>query len=93
MSAQTASERLALALEAAEHRGDRVPCRRGDDAWLSDDLEDRREAARRCLACCVMALCDAAAREERPSWTVRAGVDWGDKAQRPKRATQTAGAA
>ena len=90
MSAQTAAERLREALADAEHRGDSVPCRRGDDAWLSEDLDDRREAARRCLGCCVMALCHAAAVEERPSWTVRAGVDWGDRAQRPKRTREGA---
>jgi len=87
----TASERLREALADAEHRGDTVPCRRGDDAWISEDLEDRREAARACTGCAVLSLCDAAARVERPSWTVRAGVDWGDRAQRPKRATTDAG--
>lgn len=45
MSAQTAAERLREALADAEHRGDSVPCRRGDDAWLSEDLDDRREAS------------------------------------------------
>lgn len=92
MTAQTAHERLSEALADAEHRGDRVPCT-GDPAWISEDLEDRREAARRCTSCAVMALCHAAAVEERPTWTVRAGIDWGDRAQRPKRATQNVGAA
>ncbi len=79
----TAAERLSEALADAEHRGDRVPCT-GDDGWISEDLEDRREAARRCAPCPVSALCHAAALEERPTWTVRAGVDWGDKAERRK---------
>lgn len=92
MTAQTASERLREALADAEHRGDSVPCA-GRDEWISEDHAERVEAARACTGCAVLSLCDAAAREERPSWTVRAGIDWGDRAQRPKRATQTAGAA
>jgi hypothetical protein len=84
MSAQTARERLADALEAATHRGDRVPCS-GREEWISEDLDERREAAQACRPCPVSSLCHEAALEERPSWTVRAGVDWGDKAQRPAR--------
>lgn len=86
MSAQTAGERLAVALEAAVSRGDRVPCA-GSDRWLSESHEDRAEAAQECTRCAVLSLCDAAAREWRPSFGTFAGIDWTDRAQRPKRTT------
>jgi hypothetical protein len=92
MSAQTAGERLAEALADARHRGDRVPCT-GDDAWISEDAGDRAEAARRCVTCPVSAVCHAAALEVRPTHGVWASVDWTDRKQRPKRATQNVGAA
>jgi len=86
----TAGERLAEALADAEHRGDKVPCS-SDPAWISEALEDRREAARRCTSCPVTSLCAAAAVEMGAVWGVWASVDYGDKAQR--RAAMRAGAA
>jgi hypothetical protein len=74
MSAQTASERLSLALEAATHRGDRVPCA-GREEWVSEDHDDRAEAAIACRPCPVTSLCAAAADENREVWGVWAGVD------------------
>lgn len=90
MTAESATERLQAALEAAAHRGDSWPCR-DDDAWTSEDYAERVEAARRCLGCCVMSLCAAAAVEGRETFGVWASVDYGDKAQR--RAAMRAGAA
>ena len=87
---QTAGQRLTYALEAAEHRGDRVPCQDRHE-WLSDDAADRADAAHACTRCAVTALCHAAALDKRPSFGVWAGIDWGDPRQRPKR-TPSAGA-
>lgn len=89
MTAQSAAERLRIALMAAEDRGDRVPCQ-GRDEWISESAEERLEAAQACRPCPVTSLCHEAALEDPPSWTVRAGVDYGDKAQR-RAATQAAG--
>lgn len=85
MTASTAGERLTFALEAAEHRGDKVPCA-GRSEWLSEWAEDRAKAARECVSCAVLPLCDAAARDWRPTFGTFAGVDWTDPRKRPKRA-------
>lgn len=65
MSAQTARERLGDALQAAEDRGDLVPCA-GRVEWISEDHGDRLEAVDACRPCPVSALCHAAALEVRP---------------------------
>ena len=81
MTAQTAGERLAIALEAAVFRGDRVPCA-GREEWVSEDVDERAEAARACRPCPVTALCAAAADEHREKFGVWAGVD---RTPRPRR--------
>jgi len=86
VTAQTASERLADALDAAAHRGETWPCR-DDEGWTSEDADERAEAARRCTPCPVTALCHEAALEMRPTWSVFAGIDWSDRKSRPKRAS------
>lgn len=91
MSAQTAGERLSVALEAAQDRGDRVPCA-GRGEWVSESAQDRAEAVAACRPCPVTSLCAAAADENGEKWRVWAGVDRGHRPS-PKRATETAGAA
>ena len=81
MTAQTAGERLASALEAADDRGDTVPCA-GRAEWISEDVDERAEAARACRPCPVTALCAAAADEHREKFGVWAGVD---RTPRPRR--------
>lgn len=53
----------------------RFPECHGSDAWLSEDAEVRAEAAARCAGCVVLAECEAAARELKPSFGVYGGRD------------------
>jgi hypothetical protein len=76
----TAAETLTLALHELVDTGQRTPCF-DDDAWISDDPDDRAEAARRCLACPVLDPCALAAHEIRPRlvFGVWAGHDFESK--------------
>lgn len=71
MSAHTI---LTLAVEAALERGTRIPCRDRPE-WLSDDPEERAEAAEACRPCPVLALCEQAAntrpRQQFGVWAAR----------------------
>lgn len=81
MTATTAGERLAHALERAAERGDTWPCR-DHPGWTSEDIDERRQAADGCASCPVSSLCAAAALEDPPVWGVWHGVDYGDREQR-----------
>lgn len=62
----------------ADHaqRGRFPECHGAPDTWLSEDADTRAEAARWCAPCIVLDLCEAAARELRPTHGVFAGRDW-----------------
>jgi len=90
VTVQSAAERLADTLHAAAERGETWPCR-DESAWISEDADERAEAARRCTGCSVSSLCRAAALEDPPTWGIWFGVDFGDREQR--RAALRAGAA
>lgn len=82
----TASERLTLALDDLVARGQTWPCS-GDDAWTSEDHDDRVEAARRCSGCPAITPCAEAADEAGHKWGVWAGVDRGQRPQPKKKET------
>lgn len=65
-----AYERLGMAV------GDgRTPFCDGRDEWLSEDADERAEAAEACHHCPVLTACADAARELRPTFGVWAGRD------------------
>lgn len=73
MSAHTI---LTLAVEAALERGTRIPCRDRPE-WLSDDPEERAEAADACRPCPVIELCaEAAHSKPRQQFGVWAAKDY-----------------
>lgn len=67
------------ALADNAERGDFPECR-GSDAWLSESPEVRADAAARCAGCIVLAECEAAARELKPTFGVYGGRDFTKRA-------------
>lgn len=64
--------RLADAVAEVIESGGTVSCLRWPEAFFSDDLADRDEAAVLCAGCPVFALCDAAGQlEEHGLWAGR----------------------
>jgi hypothetical protein len=67
---------LGRAVTDALSQGQAVPCV-GRDEWISEDLEERAEAAALCKPCPILAACASAAPSQRRvgSFGVWAGVD------------------
>lgn len=80
----TAAERLTQALIRLTEAGIRPRCGEpgADELWLSEDAEDRAQAARWCAGCPVLAECAAAAGELKACFGVWAGRDYGERASR-----------
>lgn len=74
----TARDRLDRALLDLAERGARPPCghRWSGDLWVSDDAEDRRQAAVLCRPCPVLEACAAAAEEADERHNVWGGRDY-----------------
>ena len=73
----TARDVLDRALVDLASRGERPRCAEPADGhlWTSDEIEDRRRAARLCSRCPVLRACASSAEEERDVFTVRGGRD------------------
>ncbi|GAA3667164.1 transcription factor WhiB [Yimella lutea] len=80
----TATDALTQALVRMAEAGDRPRCGEpgAHELWLSEDTEDRAQAARWCAGCSVLAECAAAAGELKASFGVWAGRDYGERASR-----------
>lgn len=74
----TALEELDRALRAASDNDNLPPCT-GHGEWLSDDTDERREAAELCGGCPVFDACGAAADELQVRFGTWAGVDRGGR--------------
>lgn len=73
---RAATERLNRALLDMASRGLRTHCSDpGADLWISDRLEERREAVRLCQGCPVQTECLSAAQARRERFGVFGGVD------------------
>lgn len=72
-----AGDRLTIALLELTAEGLRPPCGEpgAADLFLHDDHDVRAGVTDRCLACPILAECDAAADENREVFGVWAGVD------------------
>lgn len=66
-------EALTAALGHLLEQGQRPPCAGGGDVWLSDDLDERSQAAHACDGCPLLAPCDAVGQGEK--FGVWAGID------------------
>lgn len=91
----TAAEALTCALARLTDAGTLPRCGEPDAylMWLSEDAEDRSQAARWCRGCPVLTECAAAAVELGATWGVWAGVDRssnraGRSQQRPRKTTK-----
>lgn len=73
----TAAEALTRALVVLATEGRRPRCGEpgGHDLWLSDDADDRAQAARWCVGCAVLTECGAAADEHGERFGVFGGRD------------------
>lgn len=71
-------------------RGSRPVCA-GRTEWLSEDPDDRAEAAAACGYCPIRLPCQQLAQVERPTFGVWGGADWTRPPGRPARAPQTHG--
>jgi WhiB family redox-sensing transcriptional regulator len=71
----TAAEDLSEAVQALVLDHQIVPCGPDPAPWYGDTPAERAEAAKRCRWCTVLALCAAAADENREKWGVWGGVD------------------
>lgn len=80
----TAHDALAEALAAAQRAGHVIPCQNPARSlwWLSEDADERAEAARLCTPCPVLVVCRKTATAARESWGV-----WGGRDVAPPRAT------
>jgi len=72
-----ASDRLTIALLEAARRGERAHCSDGETAqyWMSELEAERKLAVHACRGCVVWDECDAAARANRETHGVWAGID------------------
>ena len=70
-----ATDHLHHALAELVDTGQRPPCTRDPDLWVSDHQTDRDVAAHRCLGCRVIAECAAAAQEIHARFGVWAAHD------------------
>lgn len=77
MSAAETRARATLA-EAVDAHRDHLPCRTDPDAWHSQLVEDRREAAAACAGCPIAGTCLATAAATHERWGVWGGVDLED---------------
>ena len=76
MRGQAATERLNRALLEMANRGLRPRCSDyGADLWISERLEERREAAQLCQGCPVQIECLSAAQARREKFGVYGGKD------------------
>lgn len=82
----TAADALTRALIRLAEAGSRPRCGEPDAhlMWLSEDSEDRAQAARWCAGCSVLAECAAAATELKATWGVWAGRDYGERHRAPQ---------
>ena len=73
----TAAEALTRVLVALATQGRRPRCGepKGHEMWLSDDADDRAQAAALCAGCAVLTECGAAADEHDERFGVFGGVD------------------
>lgn len=78
---QQAAERLLTATDTAIRAGLTLPCTgvRGGDPWLSDDENQRAEAATACRSCPVLDECRAYAQAHRTTFGVYGGRDFTPK--------------
>lgn len=72
---------LQAALAALLEAGDRPPCA-GQDAWTSDDRDERDIAARLCRPCPLIPECQAAADSSDEAFGVWAARDRGPASKR-----------
>ena len=68
----TRGEALALSIATALESGQRIPCA-GSSEWLSENRDERAEAALSCTGCPAFAPCRAAGHRE--AFGVWAGID------------------
>ena len=80
----TAHEQLALALADAIAQGHEIPCGTSD-GWLSDDADQRAEAAQACRHCPVIDLCADAGASTSERFGVWGGIDRTPTKQRKAR--------
>lgn len=73
---------LEAGLEALARAGRVAQCV-AQDAWISDDAEDRAAAAEGCTWCPLTAPCLAAGLAVRSTWAIWGGHDLGDIETRP----------
>ncbi|GAB3758775.1 hypothetical protein GCM10027599_26620 [Yimella radicis] len=80
----TAAEALTCALARLTDAGTLPRCGEpgAHELWLSEDAEDRAQAARWCAGCPVLAECAAAADELKACFGVWAARDYGERASR-----------
>ncbi len=72
-----AHDRLHLALAAAERAGQEIPCRVAEEPqiWISEDPDERAEAASLCEPCPVRAVCQETAIAAKEAFGVWGGRD------------------
>ena len=82
--AAAASDQLTRRLLDLARAGQRPPCA-ADDRWLSEDQDERAEAASLCAGCPVITECRDAAAAQRESFGV-----WGAVGRSPPKCDQQA---
>lgn len=78
---------LSDALLALTHHDVRPPCGDGSDRWVSDDRDQRDDAARLCQSCPLIVVCRDYDNAVHPTHGVWAGVDRTHGTRRPREAT------
>jgi len=83
----TAAEQLTRAMVSLAAHGRRPRCGEpgGPEMWLSDDADDRAQAATWCTGCSVLVECGAAADEHGERFGVFGGTDRTVVTPKPKR--------
>lgn len=61
-----------------------TPCQEAPELWVSSQADARREAARECRGCPIIAECLAGAIQRRERFAVFGGVDFSDARTRPR---------
>jgi Transcription factor WhiB len=82
----TAMTALSNALLSLTHQDRRPPCTHDPDRWVSDDRDQRDDAARLCGRCPLTVVCREYAEAVHPTHGVFGGVDFTRGTRQPRQA-------